>query len=211
MNKPLLSKSTISRLPNYLNYLLTLNEDDYFSTQELSKYLNINNEVVKKDFQLISKSKGIPNKGRKVKEVLNDLKLILGYNEDKRAIIVGCGHLGKALLNYDGFKNFNLNIVAAFDVDKTLIGKDINSIRIYHLDDLVDIKRKLDVSIGIICVSKDSAQYVALKLAACGIEAIWNFSPIKLELNENIIVSNMDMAISLADLAYKYYLKKNNS
>lgn len=209
--KTLLNKNQISRLPEYLNYLTKVKESgkQFVSTQEIADALSYNNEKVKKDFQIIASTKGIPNKGREINILIDDIKKILGYNENHKAILIGCGHLGKALLNYNGFKEFNLEIVGAFDVDKNLIHTKINNIEIFDIDDLQMKKRQLNATIAILCVPSSEANSTALKLVSSGIEAIWNFSPINLDINSDVIVSNMNMAQSLANLAHRLYIKKN--
>lgn len=179
------------------------------TTKKIAEDLFLSHETVKKDFQTFSSSQGIPNLGREVEELINDLKTILGRDENHKAILVGCGSLGKAILKYDGFKEFNLEIVGAFDHNKEIIGKTINNIPIYSIDDLKDVRRTLNASIGIITVPKEEAQGIAFRLVASGIEAIWNFAPISLDVNDNVIVANMNMAQSLASLAYRLYIKKN--
>ncbi len=210
--KAQLSKNQIRRLPDYLTYLLKKEDEkvEFISTLQIANDLSLNSEQVKKDMQAISTSSGIPNKGREVKKIIKDIQNILGYNENHKAILVGCGSLGKALLNHNGFKDYNLEIVAAFDNNKELIGKTINNIPIYNIDDLKEKRRSHDASIGIICVPSNQAQGVAIRLVASGIEAIWNFAPINLDVNDDVIVSNMNMAQSLASLAHRLYIKKNN-
>ena len=210
--KAQLSKNQIRRLPDYLTYLLKKEDEkvEFISTLQIANDLSLNSEQVKKDMQAISTSSGIPNKGREVKKIIKDIQNILGYNENHKAILVGCGSLGKALLNHNGFKDYNLEIVAAFDNNKELIGKTINNIPIYNIDDLKEKRRSHDASIGIICVPSNQAQGVAIRLVASGIEAIWNFAPISLDVNDDVIVSNMNMAQSLASLAHRLYIKKNN-
>lgn len=210
--KDQLSKNQIRRLPDYLTYLLKKEDEkvEFISTLQIANDLSLNSEQVKKDMQAISTSSGIPNKGREVKKIIKDIQNILGYNENHKAILVGCGSLGKALLNHNGFKDYNLEIVAAFDNNKDLIGNTINNIPVYNIDDLKEKRRSYDASIGIICVPAAQAQGVAIRLVASGIEAIWNFAPINLDVNDDVIVSNMNMAQSLASLAHRLYIKKNN-
>ena len=210
--KAQLSKNQIRRLPDYLTYLLKKEDEkvEFISTLQIANDLSLNSEQVKKDMQAISTSSGIPNKGREVKKIIKDIQNILGYNENHKAILVGCGSLGKALLNHNGFKDYNLEIVAAFDNNKDLIGNTINNIHVYNIDDLKEKRRNYDASIGIICVPAAQAQGVAIRLVASGIEAIWNFAPINLDVNDDVIVSNMNMAQSLASLAHRLYIKKNN-
>lgn len=203
-----LSNNLINRLPQYLTYLKELDKDSYVSALEVANSLNLNFELVKKDFQKISSKKGVPNKGRRVDDLINGIEKLLGFDENHRAILVGVGHLGNALLNYQGFKQYNLEIVGAFDYNKELIGKTINGINIYDFDDISSIRRKLNATIGIICVPASEAEGVAIRLVASGIEAIWNFAPVRLDVNDDVIVSNMDMAQSLANLAHRLYIKK---
>lgn len=203
-----LSNNLINRLPQYLTYLKELDKDSYVSALEVANSLNLNFELVKKDFQKISSKRGVPNKGRRVDDLINGIEKLLGFDENHRAILVGVGHLGNALLNYQGFKQYNLEIVGAFDYNKELIGKTINGINIYDFDDISSIRRKLNATIGIICVPAGEAEGVAIRLVASGIEAIWNFAPVRLDVNDDVIVSNMDMAQSLANLAHRLYIKK---
>ena len=203
-----LSNNLINRLPQYLTYLKELDKDSYVSALEVANSLNLNFELVKKDFQKISSKRGVPNKGRRVDDLINGIEKLLGFDENHRAILVGVGHLGNALLNYQGFKQYNLEIVGAFDYNKEIIGKTINGINIYDFDDISSIRRKLNATIGIICVPASEAEGVAIRLVASGIEAIWNFAPVRLDVNDDVIVSNMDMAQSLANLAHRLYIKK---
>lgn len=203
-----LSNNLINRLPQYLTYLKELDKDSYVSALEVANSLNLNFELVKKDFQKISSKRGVPNKGRRVDDLINGIEKLLGFDENHRAILVGVGHLGNALLNYQGFKQYNLEIVGAFDYNKELIGKTINGINIYDFDDISSTRRKLNATIGIICVPASEAEGVAIRLVASGIEAIWNFAPVRLDVNDDVIVSNMDMAQSLANLAHRLYIKK---
>lgn len=203
-----LSNNLINRLPQYLTYLKELDKDSYVSALEVANSLNLNFELVKKDFQKISSKRGVPNKGRKVDDLINGIEKLLGFDENHRAILVGVGHLGNALLNYQGFKQYNLEIVGAFDYNKEIIGKTINGIKVYDFDDISSIRRKLNATIGIICVPAREAEGVAIRLVASGIEAIWNFAPVRLDVNDDVIVSNMDMAQSLANLAHRLYIKK---
>lgn len=206
-----LNKNQVRRLPLYLNYLLSKEKEgvEFISMQTMSSDLKINVELLKKDMQHVSTSSGIPNKGREVTPLIKDIKRILGSKENHNAILVGCGSLGKAILNYEGFKDYNLKIVGAFDKNKEIIGTYINNIRIYDIDDLKEVKRNLNASIGIICVPSTEAQGTAIRMVASGIEAIWNFAPIELDVNDDVIVSNMNMATSLASLAHRLYIKKN--
>jgi redox-sensing transcriptional repressor len=114
-------------------------------------------------------------------------------------VIIGAGRLGQALLGYNGFEAYGLNIVAAFDanpVGNTIFGKPM-----MHIDQLANYCRSHKVLMGIITVPAAYAQDVCDQLIACGIKAIWNFAPTHLEVPDHILVQNENMATSLAVLS----------
>ena len=203
-----LSNNLINRLPQYLTYLKELDKDSYVSALEVANSLNLNFELVKKDFQKISSKRGVPNKGRKINDLIKDIEIVLGLNNDYCAVLIGVGSLGTALLNYGGFTNYGLKIIAAFDNKVELFNKEVNGIKVYDINYLKDYIANENVHIGIITVPRDYAQDVANLLVESGIEAIWNFAPVSLVVKEGVIVSNMDMAQSLATLSHKLYLKQ---
>ena len=207
-----LTQAQLRRIPSYLQVLMDFKRKGikYINSNDISETLSLNNEMVRKDIFAFSSKNGVPNKGRDIDQLILDIKNCLGYGSINNALLVGVGSLGRALLNYIGFEHYNLNIVAAFDINKKMVGQVINNVEVYDIDELKNIKRLKKASIGIICVPKSEAQGVAVKLVASGIEAIWNFAPTKLDLNDDVIVSNMDMAESLADLAHRLYIKNIN-
>ena len=203
-----ISKRQLERLPLYLKYLYSLDDTqiDNVSAPMIASALGLSTEQVRKDIQLVSSSNGKPKQGRNVKELIEDLINFLGYNEHDDAVVIGVGHLGQAFMNYKGFQKFGLNIVAGFDVDSKLIGTSINNKKIYDLYQLDSIIHELGVKIAILTVPSEVAQVVTNRLVNAGIKAIWNFVPTHLDVSEDIVVENVNLARSLAILSHK--LKK---
>ena len=114
---PNISKHTLQRLPMYLSYIQGLPEDapKNISATTIAEALQLNDVQVRKDLASVSSS-GKPKVGYNVKDLIAELEAFLGYNDIDNAVIVGAGSLGKALLNYSGFKAYGLNIIAAFDL-----------------------------------------------------------------------------------------------
>ncbi len=190
------SKHTLQRLPMYLAYLRTLPEtESRVSASSIACALNLNDVQVRKDLAAVSSS-GRPKVGYPVEVLRDELESFLGYHNIDSAIIVGAGHLGRALLNYGGFKTYGLEILAAFDVNEELIGQEGG--RILHLSKLSDMCARLHPRIGIITVPAEAAQQVCDLMVQCGIEAIWNFAPVHLRVDEKIFVTNENMAVHLA-------------
>lgn len=189
------------RMPFYLKYLDSYNDDEYISASKIAEDHDLNEIQVRKDLALISKARGIPNKGFKVRDLKDGIKEFLGYHNSKDAILIGVGNLGKALLSYGGFKEYGLNIVAAFDNNKKIIGKEINSKKIFSMAELKKMTKKLKVHLAIVTVPDDAAQDVANQLCDCDVLAIWNFTSVHIKVNKDIFVKEENLASSLSELS----------
>lgn len=202
MNLNSISKQTLLRLPSYLNYLKTLPEDgcENVSATTIAAALGLNDVQVRKDLACVSK-KGRPKLGYVTEELINDIEGFLGYDDLNDAIIIGAGRLGGALLSYEGFKEYGLNIVAAFDVDESKIGSEICGKKVFALSKIKELCKRMKIRIGIITVPVHSAQKACDILVNSGIYAIWNFAPVHLKVPDNILVQQENMAASLAVLS----------
>lgn len=199
------SKATVSRLPIYLRYLrdkLKEGEENISSTK-IAEDMRLNPVQVRKDLALISTVSGKPKLGFAIPELIVSIEDFLGCNNVNEALLVGVGGLGSTLLSYEGFKNYGLNIVAAFDVNPKIINRKINHVPILPMDKLDSTVRKLNIKMGIITAPKTEAQNIADKMVQSGILAIWNFAPTHLKLPETIAVKYEDLAASLAVLSRK--------
>ncbi len=195
------SKQTLQRLPVYLNFLKQSGDGGpkHISATGISQALNLNQVVVRKDLASISTS-GRPKVGYVRQDLIRELEEFLGYDNADDAILVGAGKLGKALLSYDGFLQYGLNILAAFDIDPGP-EEEVGGKPILPMDKLEALCERVKVHIGIITVPGDYAQAVCDLLIRSGILAIWNFANVHLEVPEGILVQNENMAVSLALLS----------
>lgn len=199
------SKATISRLPTYLRFLREAEAagDENVSSTRIAEHLNLNPVQVRKDLALVSSSSGKPRLGFTVSELVDGIERFLGLRNTHDAVLVGVGHLGGTLLLYEGFRNYGLNIVAAFDSDRSLVGKSVGGVKILGCEKLGSTVQKLNIKMGIITVPKSAAQSVAEEMEKCGIRAIWNFAPVHLNVSEDVAVKYEDLAASLAVLSKK--------
>ena len=199
-DKEIISLATFKRLPLYLRILKEKknNKIENISSTVFAKELNFTSIQVRKDLAKISDNEGKAGIGFNVDELIKNIEELLGVNNNRDAIIVGAGRLGKALLNYKNFGK-EINMVMAFDND----GTKCDNKKIFYIDKMQDLIKKSNIKIAIITTPKESAQEVCDKLVECGIKAIWNFAPITLKVRENIIVRNEDLATSLLILLKK--------
>lgn len=194
------TKQALQRLPLYLHYLRSLPCEGTISATALANALSLGEVQVRKDLAAVSGS-GKPKLGYYVASLIGDIERFLGYDNAVDAVIVGAGHLGCALLAYEGFKNYGLNIVAAFDTNEKIINTTFCEKRILPLDKLDGLCSRLNIHIGIITVPASQAQKVCDLLIKNGIKAVWNFAPTKLNAPEEILIQNENMASNLALLS----------
>ena len=198
MNGCSIPKATLGRLPQYLAYLRSLPEmRRTISATAIAQALSLGDVQVRKDLAAVSGA-GKPKIGYETDKLIADIESHLGYDRLTNAVLVGAGKLGRALLDYDGFENFGVQIVAGFDCNETSLKRDAKDI--LPIRDIGAYCREHNVRLGIITVGQGSAQEVCDKLVESGVEAIWNFAPCSLDVPNNIIVKQENLALSLAYL-----------
>ena len=192
---------TILRLPTYLDYLLTCRDGrvKVFHHHKSLKTLGLTGIQVRKDlarFQILETTSWLS-----VEPLIEDIRTFLGYDREKIAFLAGAGHLGTALLHYQGFADYGIKIVAAFDTDPELQYETIGQTPVHPVEDIAEQVAEHDPQMMIICVPADQAQGIADASIAAGIKVFWNFAPTTLNVADDVIVQNMNMAQSLALLS----------
>jgi len=203
-----ITTQALRRMPYYIQQLRILKNENIetVSAPKIAEQLNLNEVQVRKDFAAVSSSKGRPKSGFSVTDLLNNMEELLGYNNADEAVVVGAGTLAHAILAHEGFHDYGIKIVAAFDVNPDCIGSEINGIKVLSADKISDLCRRMKIHIGIITVPAQQAQVVCDQLVAGGVLAIWNFAPIHLTVPKHILVHDENLAASLAILSK--HLKK---
>lgn len=198
MNGYSIPKATLGRLPQYLEYLRTLPEiRRTISATAIAKALSLGDVQVRKDLASVCGA-GKPKIGYETDKLITDIESHLGYERLTNAVLVGAGKLGRALLDYDGFEDFGVKIVAGFDCNETVLTKGTKDI--LPIRDIEVYCREHDVKLGIITVGGGSAQDVCDKLVESGIKAIWNFAPVTLKVPNGVLLKQENLALSLAYL-----------
>jgi redox-sensing transcriptional repressor len=201
---PTIPRPSLGRLPQYHHYLVELEAKGIrqVSCSGIGRDLGLVPVQVRKDLQYTGII-GKPKTGYSVSELILAIETFLGWNNINEAFLVGVGNLGTALLGHERFSKFGLSIVAAFDTDPEKIGQWVHEKAVLPLDRLVDLAQRMSVHLGIITTPAEVAQEVAGEMVKGGIQAIWNFAPVKLKVPEHIIVHNEDLYNSLASLSWK--------
>ena len=187
----------MNRLPLYLDYLMMLESKgiETISATTLARDMGLGEVLVRKELSVIS-GNGKPRIGYKTSSLIKDFDTFLHVNKKTKAIIVGAGKLGRALLGYKKFNKFGVDVLAAFDND---IDK-IDNKKIFSINKLPNFIKDNKVEIGIITVPVENAQDVYNLLIENNIKGVWNFAPISLKKVPGIIVKQQNLALSLAHL-----------
>jgi redox-sensing transcriptional repressor len=201
--EPQVPKAVVSRLSLYLRELQHLVRDGHETTSstQLGRVLGFTDAQVRKDLAYFGQF-GYPGIGYRCSELIEAIKGILGTKQPWPVAIVGLGNLGRALMGYRGFKDQGFQIVAAFDVDPTKVGKSVEGLEICHFDTIGQVAQKLGIRLAVIAVPAAAAQKVADGLVAAGIEGILNFAPITLNLPKQVQTIGVDLAIELEQLTF---------
>ncbi|MCK4584147.1 redox-sensing transcriptional repressor Rex [candidate division WOR-3 bacterium] len=201
--KSSIPEPTLRRLSYYLRYLERFKEKgiDIISSKELSSALGLSDAQVRRDLFTLG-GFGKRGVGYDVDKLFNYLNSFLGVDDLQKMILVGCGNLGKALLQYKGFKKRKFIITHAFDNDKRLIGKKIAGIDVRDIKEMKKEVQKHKIIYGIIATPASSAQEVVDNMIDCGIKSILNFAPIKIHVPRGVVVSSVDLTTELEWLSY---------
>lgn len=190
---------TLRRLPWYLSNVKLLKQkgEQYVSSTQISKEINIDASQIAKDLSYVQIS-GRTRVGYDVDTLIDVLEDFLGFTNIHRAFLFGVGSLGGALLSDSGLSHFGLEIVAAFDINPEKVGTRINGIPIFHSDDFPAKMAAYDVNIGVLTVPIEIAQRITDVMVDCGIKAVWNFTPFRIRVPEDIVVQNTSLYAHLA-------------
>ena len=201
---------TLKRLPLYLRLLRKMKEagGEYASGAVVARELGLDPIVVRKDLA-ITGAVGRPRLGFHLEEIITAIEEFLGWSNTTDAFLVGVGNLGTALLGYQGFEQHGMRIVAAFDTNPELIGKEVHGKMILDVKQLPSLAKRMHVQIGVITVTASVAQGVADAMVEGGIRGIWNFTPTKLMVPGHITLQREDLASSLAVLSHRLLIDRS--
>lgn len=190
---------TLRRLPWYLSTvkLMKENGEEYVSSTSISKKINVDASQVAKDLSYV-RIAGRTRVGYKISTMIEVLEDFLGFTRIHKAYLFGVGNLGGALLQDSGLSQFGLEIVGAFDVNPNLVGTAVNGIPVYHTDDFEKVMSTNPVNIGMLTVPINIAQEITDRMVAGGIKAVWNFTPFRIRVPEDIVVQNTSLYAHLA-------------
>lgn len=194
----------IRRLPLYHRHLseLVQREVERVSSRELAARMKMSASQLRQDLSWFG-SFGQQGYGYRVDDLLLEVNKILGLNTTNRMVLIGAGHLGRALVNYENFYRRGFLLTTIFDHDPQIIGKSINGLVVKDVAELEDFLHEQPAEIGIITVPDFAAQEIADLLVKGGIKGIWNFAPVSLKVPDDVCVEHVHIGESLMVLSFK--------
>ena len=212
MQEKEISQAVIRRMPRYYRYLGELLEDgvERISSNDLSKRMNVTASQIRQDLNNFG-GFGQQGYGYNVKFLYEEIGKILGLNQKHNIIVIGAGNLGQALAHYVKVEKLGFVITALFDVNPALEGVTVRGIKIHMLDELEDYCKDHVVDIAALTMPKEKADAIANRLVNLGIQAIWNFAHVDLDLiDKDVVVENVHLSDSLMQLSYNIVKNKQN-
>jgi len=201
-------EATIRRLSRYSRCLEGMEEkgEKVVSSAQLANRCMVNAAQVRKDLAYFGEF-GIRGVGYYVKDLLSDIKRILGLNKEWRMALIGVGNLGSALLSYKDFLKQNYKIVAAFDIDPPkVIGRVSEKlgkpVEILHINRIKEVAKERNLEIGLITTPPSEAQGVANLLVEAEIRGMLNFAPVQITVPDGFVVKDVFFTTILDNLAY---------
>ena len=194
-NNTKVSNAIIRRLPRYRRYLNELRKQGVkkISSNELSELIGYTASQIRQDLNTFG-GFGQQGYGYSVDSLFHD--------REYKTIVVGIGNLGQAITNYTYYYKIGFNIVGLFDVNPKLVGLSINDVLVRDFSEMSDFVKENDIDIAIICVNRENAQKVTDVLVDAGIDGIWNFAPVDLDVPNDVAVENVHLSDSLHTLSF---------
>ena len=198
-----LSRAAAQRLSLYLRCVAGWPPDgEKVSSGRIADAVGVSDAQVRRDLAALGHL-GQRGVGYDASEVASAIRAALGIDRPWRAVLVGVGNLGRALLKYQGFRAQGFEIVALFDSDSAKVGKEVEGLRVEPISVLTQRVRALEAELGVLTVPAETAPTVAVSLVAAGIRGILNFAPVVLKLPPHVRLVTVDLAIQLEQLAFQ--------
>jgi redox-sensing transcriptional repressor len=193
----------IRRLPIYARSLQYLAGEgvETVSSGELGSRLGVSAAQIRRDLSYFGEF-GKQGKGYNVAYLLEQVNSILQLDREWPVVLVGLGHLGRALLHYEGLSEHGFNIRALFDHNPEKVGQRVGDLTIYPMSDMKHVLTRQNVKMAIMAVPARGAQEAADALVDAGVTAILNYAPIIVQVPHHVKIRHIDPVVALQSMTY---------
>ncbi|GAA2910964.1 redox-sensing transcriptional repressor Rex [Enterococcus pseudoavium] len=203
MKEQSIPKATVKRLPLYYRYLRILNNagKTKVSSTELSEAIQVDSATIRRDFSYFGEL-GKRGYGYDVEDLMHFFGKILNDDQLTNVALVGVGNLGSALLKFKFHQSNSIRVSCAFDIKEDIVGRIVDGIPVYPLDNMVEQIKLQQIEIAILTLPAQQAQPVVDQLAEAGIKGILNFTAARLTAPDDVIIQSVDLTNELQTLIY---------
>ncbi|MEM5948460.1 redox-sensing transcriptional repressor Rex [Spirochaetia bacterium 38H-sp] len=215
-NNTLLTKNIITRLAKYLRILKSLKSIGLIKvfSSNLGDAAGIAPTVVRKDFSILGIN-GNKKGGYIIDNLIKQIEGLLGIEDEYKAIIVGCGRIGKALIESEELKREHIHIIAGFDLTPS---EPLNNVPIYTTDKMEEIVKKENIKIGIISVPNHAAIKVFEHMREAGIRGFLNFTSVDIKCGDKCpvgcehkcVINQVNIGLELENLFHLVHITEKH-
>lgn len=198
------SLPVIRRLPKYYRYLgeMIQNGVTKVSSSELAKTMGTTASQVRQDFNCFG-GFGQQGIGYNTQMLREEIATLIFGSQKLKTVLIGVGSLGHTISKWITSEDRGYNLMAAFDIDKALIGQEVCGAPILPVDTLSEYCTEHKPQVAVLCIPREPARSLAPTLVNLGIKSFWNFSHYDLSVNNpDITVENVHLGDSLMTLAF---------
>ena len=199
-----LKRVVLDRLIRYYRFLAEVSNGkpaDTITSSKIGAALDVDPSQVRKDFGTVGLI-GMSRVGYDACEICRTIRTVVGFDRPYGGVLIGAGKLGGAILASAEVDRYGLRIVAAFDSDPFKVGRRIEGVTILPIRVLATYVMEHQVRLAILTIPPGAAQPLADLLVSCGVEAIWNFTPARVEVPRGVLVRNQRLTAGLGEIAY---------
>jgi redox-sensing transcriptional repressor len=197
------NEEIINRLIKYRNVMQKMKGLGFARvfSDNLADAVGVSPSLVRKDFSMFELT-GNKRGGYQLQTLLDSLNQLLGKDKKQKIIIVGCGKIGRALMNYNGFPRVGIRVASGFDSEPALLDHDA-PIPILHVSKMKQYIAENDIKVAVLTVPEPSAQSILDSLMKANIRGVVNFAPITLKGSDSCFIHNINIEQEFEKLFYR--------
>jgi len=198
-----MQRAQVIRLENYLMRLWELKASGRTTatSDELAEVVGVSGSRVRQDMMALH-IVGKPRSGYGIGELERHIHEALDLYNTKSMALVGCGNLGRALINSGIWKHAGFTLNAIFDNSPEIIGTQIGKLTVMSVNELARTIKRRSITAGCITVPTPAAQPVADILVEAGVRGIWNFASTDLRVPPEVVLENQHLEHGLMMLSF---------